>query len=76
MTHGNNAQEINLEILAELSVVELERVSAYGTVRIYPANATARLLAQLTRNKTFSDADLAVIVNLGYSIKWRSHEST
>jgi len=41
----------------------------YGSKRIYPDNDVARTLVKLTGRKTFTDADLGVLVELGYLIE-------
>ncbi len=54
--------------------VSVQLRSSYGRDLIYPMNATARLFTQLVGRKTFHEADLKVISNLGYEIRWISRE--
>jgi hypothetical protein len=42
--------------------------NVYGTDKIYPADDTAALFANLTGTKTFSAAHLRVIRALGYTV--------
>lgn len=41
----------------------------YGIERIYPADATAQKLLNLTGNKTFSREHINTIKSLGFSVK-------
>jgi hypothetical protein len=43
--------------------------NVYGRETYYPACDTAKLLAQLTGHKTFTDADIRTIRQLGYTIQ-------
>lgn len=43
--------------------------NVYGNDMIYPVNDIALKFANLINKKTFSKTDLAIICNLGYTIK-------
>lgn len=51
-------------------VCAVQRRDSYGTVRIYPVNDTAKLLARLTGRKTLSPEDLGLIELLGFQVEW------
>lgn len=50
--------------------VHLRKRSAYGRELIDPMCATSGFFAQIAGRKTLTEADLAVIRNLGYEIIW------
>jgi hypothetical protein len=54
----------------ETGVCAVQRRDSYGTVRVYPVNATAELFTRLTGRKTLSPADLGLIELLGYEVEW------
>ena len=47
----------------------LEKKNVYGKERIYPADNESGLLIKLTAGKTFLPEHLAVLKELGYTIK-------
>lgn len=49
-------------------VCAVEVRSVYGVDKIYPANRTATLFAELTGTKTLSPADILTIEALGFEI--------
>ena len=51
-------------------VVSLQVRFAYGQMRVYPVNETARLFARLIGTKTLSAGDLLVIEALGYRLEY------
>lgn len=56
--------------MIEPRIVQLQLRSAYGQDRVYPKNITAFAFCALTGRKTFSDADLKVIRELGFELEW------
>lgn len=50
-------------------IVQVEVRSVYGCDRIYPANDAAVTLAALAGKRTFSDADLKLIRELGFRVE-------
>ena len=42
--------------------------NTYGVERIYPACDTANIFTRLTRQKTFSHENIALIKQLGYAV--------
>ena len=43
--------------------------TVYGVERIYPVNASAMILADLLKKKTFDTRDIEILKRLGYEIK-------
>lgn len=52
------------------ATVAVQIRNSYGVDRIYPMNATAQLLCKLTGRKTLYEADLKVLMELGYEVEW------
>ena len=50
-------------------VLEVYIQHVFGKPLIYPANRTAKLFLALTNAKTFNQADLNTIKQLGYEVK-------
>ena len=51
-------------------VIEVQVKSVYGQDRIYPINGQAQKIAKLLNRKTLTSADLGVLKDLGFEIKW------
>ncbi len=53
--------------------LEIEIKNVYGNLLIYPVNDKAELIAQLVKKKTLSENDIAILKELGYTFKVKSH---
>ena len=60
-----------VDAYAAYKTIEVELRSSYGTERIYPANALAELLLELTGRKTFFARDLETLAGAGYEVVWK-----
>ncbi len=49
--------------------------NVYGNELIYPVCDTSRMLAELTRQKTFTERDIALIKKLGYVVEVAQEQS-
>ena len=65
--HERTIQE-TAAALKGLGVMEVHLKSRYGTTFIYPGDLLSSLFLQLTRRKTFTEADLFTIRSLGYQV--------
>jgi len=54
-----------------MKTVSILTKSVYGVDRHYPFNREANLFAKLLSKKTFSDADLRIIEEMGYEIHYQ-----
>jgi hypothetical protein len=48
--------------------IEIEVRNVYGVPTIYPVNDQAKLLAKLAGTKTLTNASLALVAQMGFSI--------
>lgn len=52
----------------ESNTVEIEVRNAWGKTRIYPANETAQISAQIAGKKTLDKSDIDMIRALGFEV--------
>ncbi len=54
----------------DMEVIQIQIKQVYGNYLYYPANDGAQVFARLAGKKTFSQADIASIRQLGFSIEY------
>ena len=52
----------------------VEKKNVYGVERVYPVCNKAKILTELTGNKTLLDVDIKLIKQLGYTLTTKREE--
>jgi hypothetical protein len=50
--------------------IKLTKRNVYGRELIYPACRVSEMLVKLTGGKTFSDTEVKLLQDTGYSVEW------